>query len=876
MPPRQTRITHLRKRLILFWFIFSFSILFSNAQTAPNGFQLVAYEGFDYTANVSIRNTGGGSGWAGNWVANYYQNSYLKTVSGGYTYTGLFSKGNRLGWGSSSNQVSSSYRTISLQNNGVVYFQYLSGFRSASGGGTDTIRFSSNGTLTGGLGGNGAPNQISILDSGLSNPAGSGVSIGTFSLVIVQFDYENNTTKMWVNPNLATFDYQNPGSPNASTNYAIPFDKVEIVFRSGAYIDEISIFKKISNISPTNIDLSPSSVDENVLVGTIVGNFSTTDQNSGDSHTYALVSGTGDTDNVSFTIDGTQLKTNIDLDFETKDSYSIRVETSDGIGSFSKAFTVTINDVFEDIDGDGITDQSDNCPTTANQDQSDLDADGIGDLCDNCPEIANQDQLDTDSDGLGDSCDLDDDGDGVADIEDHFPMDPDESEDNDLDGVGDNEDLDDDNDGILDVNDNAPLLPNPDQTDTDNDGIGDVLDADDDNDGQNDIDETTCGSDPVDHTSLSKDLDLDNVPDCLDSDIDGDGIDNESDAFPMNPSEWTDTDNDGIGNNEDMDDDDDGQNDSDETICGSDPLDNTSLSKDLDLDNIPDCLDPDLDGDDVDNESDVFPMNPLEWMDTDNDGLGNNEDLDDDEDGQNDSDETICGSNPLDPTSMANDLDNDTIPDCIDMDIDGDGISNETDLFPMDSSEYQDTDGDGIGNNADDDDDNDGYQDADEFTCDSDPLNPSEQPWDLDSDGIPDCLDTDDDNDGYVDYRDAFPNDASEWSDMDGDGIGDNSDLDNDQDGYDDDKIIVSGLITPSSGTFESTWKIVNIERYPNARVTVYDVNGQEVFASNGYRNDWGGTFKNTNSLLPSSSYYYIIDLRTGRAPIKGWLYITY
>ncbi len=48
--------------------------------------------------------------------------------------------------------------------------------------------------------------------------------------------------------------------------------------------------------------------------------------------------------------------------------------------------------------------------------------------------------------------------------------------DSDADGTGDNADLDDDNDGILDVDDNAPFTFNPDQQDTDNDGIGDVED----------------------------------------------------------------------------------------------------------------------------------------------------------------------------------------------------------------------------------------------------------------------------------------------------------------------------------------------------------------------------------------------------------------
>ena len=47
--------------------------------------------------------------------------------------------------------------------------------------------------------------------------------------------------------------------------------------------------------------------------------------------------------------------------------------------------------------------------------------------------------------------DPDDDNDGVLDIDDMFPCDPNQSADNDLDGIGDGDDIDDDNDGILDV-----------------------------------------------------------------------------------------------------------------------------------------------------------------------------------------------------------------------------------------------------------------------------------------------------------------------------------------------------------------------------------------------------------------------------------------
>jgi len=78
-----------------------------------------------------------------------------------------------------------------------------------------------------------------------------------------------------------------------------------------------------------------------------------------------------------------------------------------------------------DTDGDGITDQCDNCPNTPNPSQFDVDGDGVGDACDpcfgntasldtdgdgvddctdNCPYVYNPTQTDLDADGIGDAC----------------------------------------------------------------------------------------------------------------------------------------------------------------------------------------------------------------------------------------------------------------------------------------------------------------------------------------------------------------------------------------------------------------------------------------------------------------------------------------
>jgi hypothetical protein len=73
-----------------------------------------------------------------------------------------------------------------------------------------------------------------------------------------------------------------------------------------------------------------------------------------------------------------------------------------------------------DSDGDGIINLNDNCAAVANAGQQDADNDRIGDACDNCPAAANPNQEDFNFDGQGDACqDFDGDGyNGVADCDD--------------------------------------------------------------------------------------------------------------------------------------------------------------------------------------------------------------------------------------------------------------------------------------------------------------------------------------------------------------------------------------------------------------------------------------------------------------------------
>ena len=92
-----------------------------------------------------------------------------------------------------------------------------------------------------------------------------------------------------------------------------------------------------------------------------------------------------------------------------------------------------------------------------------------------------------------------------------------------------------------------------------------------------------------------------------------------------------DTDGDRVGNTKDLDDDNDGLLDEEELKIGTNPL----LV--------------DTDGDGVEDSKDVFPLDPKESKDNDGDGIGNNADLDDDNDGVPDSKEEQLGTDPFNP-----------------------------------------------------------------------------------------------------------------------------------------------------------------------------------------------------------------------------------
>jgi len=468
-------------------------------------------------------------------------------------------------------------------------------------------------------------------------------------------------------------------------------------------------------------------------------------------------------------------------------------DDGDGTLDASDAFSLdACADV--DTDGDGLPDTLvAGCTTTLTEDTDD-DADGYSDADEttNCddgtgtstdPLDATSTPTDTDGDLTCNLLDGDDDGDGVDDTSDAFPLDSSETADYDGDGTGDNADTDDDADDVLDTADAFPFDIDA-WTDTDGDGLADdfpnlvvttggdsiVCNSDGYISGAQSCtitvpstatgmtftlttyysvlyapgsllypDGTTAASFPASTSGVSGTYGPFTTAGDYSFSLAADGSWTTASFFATvsEPVVTSTPATSPAGTVLDNDDDGDTISDSDEATAGTDPL------------------DADTDDDTYDDGVDVFPLDASEWLDTDSDLMGDNEDafptdecatVDTDNDGQPDTVVSGC------TTTLTTDVDDDN-----------DGVGDAFDAFPLDASETTDTDGDGAGDNADTDDDGDSYDDADDWA----PLDSSEW-WDTDGDNIGNNADADDDADGTPDGDDQYPmdNDNDGWDDV--------------------------------------------------------------------------------------------------------------
>jgi hypothetical protein len=155
----------------------------------------------------------------------------------------------------------------------------------------------------------------------------------TFTYNFINGSYPDNysfdLSSSGVLTSLAVFDYE---TKNA---YQLNVRTTDVV--TGLYYDGL-VSVSVTNVNepPTGIDLSSSSISENVPTGTTIGTLSTYDPDAGDTFTYTLIDPLQYPDNVNFTITGAVLKSKSVFNYETKDTYLIGVRSTDALGSYAE------------------------------------------------------------------------------------------------------------------------------------------------------------------------------------------------------------------------------------------------------------------------------------------------------------------------------------------------------------------------------------------------------------------------------------------------------------------------------------------------------------------------------------------------------------
>ncbi|MEO3997844.1 cadherin-like domain-containing protein [Mesorhizobium sp. CAU 1732] len=133
-------------------------------------------------------------------------------------------------------------------------------------------------------------------------------------------------------------------TPVANDNSSVTLS-YDVVDGNGGTVSTSATFDLAPvNDAPTDIALSDNSIAQSAGVNGVVGTLTATDVDEGETFTYSLISGAGDTNNAMFSLAGNSLRAN-DAAALDAGTYSIRLRVTDSGGlSFEKAFSITVAD----------------------------------------------------------------------------------------------------------------------------------------------------------------------------------------------------------------------------------------------------------------------------------------------------------------------------------------------------------------------------------------------------------------------------------------------------------------------------------------------------------------------------------------------------
>ncbi|MDC0102804.1 BspA family leucine-rich repeat surface protein [Flavobacteriaceae bacterium] len=286
----------------------SITFTIDNVPPKAGTYEIAAYEYFEYDELVKLESLNGGSGWSGAWIdygaTNEKQGHYIlsQTSRGNtdssqsdgiyalnqrssMTYPGLTISGNYLGGINWQTDVpTKSYRELYRKFGEDIYVQFLVQFNDF--GNADDTKVKNNYFIlqeddTERLvirRKNGRIYMAKTTSSSASNDiVDTGVALkGSTDAQLVIVNIGASKTKIWVDPDLSSFDYSNPPAENAYLNYSFEFNRINIESQN-KYIngvpslyDEITIFERSGSLSDTDSDNIVSNSD----VVTITATFS--------------------------------------------------------------------------------------------------------------------------------------------------------------------------------------------------------------------------------------------------------------------------------------------------------------------------------------------------------------------------------------------------------------------------------------------------------------------------------------------------------------------------------------------------------------------------------------------------------------------------
>ncbi|UCE59601.1 MAG: hypothetical protein JSU63_19425 [Phycisphaerales bacterium] len=235
-----------------------------------------------------------------------------------------------------------------------------------------------------------------------ANPVTTAVDAGTTVFVDILLAADEADTPL-ADVRLLRFDFTETSSTLSLGEFAWTFDSLE---NDGLYLlDEVreELLFSAAYISTTAVEGAV------VALGGTAVRVATLE---------VTVNGTGTLDGIGPVEPAAGRGAFFTAGFETPVNFSLAENNLSGGALTIRATGTTL----PDADGDGVPDVEDAFPSDPNE-SVDTDGDEVGDNSDAFPEDPTED-TDTDGDGTGNHADLDDDNDGVADVDDPAPLEP--------------------------------------------------------------------------------------------------------------------------------------------------------------------------------------------------------------------------------------------------------------------------------------------------------------------------------------------------------------------------------------------------------------------------------------------------------------------